>query len=684
MNPEELVETLYLALLGRPPEPAGLALWSGVIHSTGNPSPVFEGILESEEYKKRRKAEPAAQARLAADVAPVAFPPLTLSNPERIEMTTSCKDADSIPKCALAGEVFTGPDNAPCQRMHNGVIVTAGGYHGDWMSEIIQQLGGHHEPQEELLFHAAAPFMAPGEDQPVMVELGAFWSYYSLWFRCVYPNARNIMVEPDPANRRVGEKNFALNGMAGEFIEAAVGTHNGCVPFHCESDSMERTVKTVSVDGLANELSLQRIHLLHADVQGAEQTMLMGAEEIIRQGRLDWLFLSTHHHSISGDPLTHQRCLAWLKDHGATIIAEHSVAESFSGDGLIVARFGGPAPMEFPALSRNAPSRSFFRESEYDLAEADQQIRRLQKELDSKRSYSSRRSMPMVEGGPASLTEFERKWRTPENLDAVQRLVAQQAGGELFPTLADCAEPGYYFLHIPKTAGTSTNRFLELLSPRLEAWLWDQLIERERAGAPTFGALMSGHFHMHLEPFAGRKLKRFTILREPVARTVSHYLHVKRAPDHPYFQMAQSLSLLEFCTHPKTRHMVENYQARYLVDFGIDVRVPGALCSAEELASFQLQDLLDRLTVEAVPDDLLHSAAAANLESFGAVGVTEKFPQAMQKFAAIFDRADAPKFFNERHNAAPGPVSLDAETRSAILRVTEVDLALYHKVDSVC
>jgi hypothetical protein len=87
---------------------------------------------------------------------------------------------------------------------------------------------------------------------------------------------------------------------------------------------------------------------------------------------------------------------------------------------------------------------------------------------------------------------------------------------------------------------------------------------------------MSGHFHMHLEPFAGRKLKRFTISPDPVARTISHHLHVKRAPGHPYFQMARLISLLEFCTHPKTRHMVENYQARYLVDFGIDRRVPGA------------------------------------------------------------------------------------------------------------
>jgi hypothetical protein len=74
-------------------------------------------------------------------------------------------------------------------------------------------------------------------------------------------------------------------------------------------------------------------------VQGAETPMLDGARDALRGGRVRFLVISTHHHRISGDPLTHDRCLMLLRELGAHILTEHTVAESFTGDGLIVASF---------------------------------------------------------------------------------------------------------------------------------------------------------------------------------------------------------------------------------------------------------------------------------------------------------------------------------------------------------
>lgn len=296
---------------------------------------------------------------------------------ERTEMTVSCRDTDSIPKVPGAGGIFVAADGTPTQRMHNGMRVLAGAYHGEWMSEVIRRLRGHHEPQEELLFHAALPLIQSDGSAPLMVELGSFWGYYSLWFKSACPRARNILVEPDPGGLGIGKRNFELNGFQAEFLEAAIGPHDTDLDFFCESDGTVRRVKSVSVDGLVRDRGLDRIHLLHADIQGAELAMLEGAARTIQQGKLNWLFLSTHHHSISGDPLTHQRCLQWLQIHGAFVVNEHSVSESFSGDGLIVAAFGQRPRWEAPAISRNLPSRSLFRESEYDLAEAWEEIRRL-------------------------------------------------------------------------------------------------------------------------------------------------------------------------------------------------------------------------------------------------------------------------------------------------------------------
>lgn len=69
--------------------------------------------------------------------------------------------------------------------------------------------------------------------------------------------------------------------------------------------------------------------------RGAETATLLGCAGALAARRIRFLVLSTHHHSISGDPLTHQRCLRILLDAGARLVAEHSVAESCSGDGLI-------------------------------------------------------------------------------------------------------------------------------------------------------------------------------------------------------------------------------------------------------------------------------------------------------------------------------------------------------------
>ena len=120
---------------------------------------------------------------------------------------------------------------------------------------------------------------------------------------------------------------------------------------------------------------VSRIDLLLADVQGAELPMLEGAVESINRGKLRFAFISTHHHSISGDPLTHQRCLQFLRERGAHIIAAHNVTESYSGDGLIVASFDDQ-DRHFPEveISKNHPTNSLFRELEYDLHEAQQRL----------------------------------------------------------------------------------------------------------------------------------------------------------------------------------------------------------------------------------------------------------------------------------------------------------------------
>jgi hypothetical protein len=75
---------------------------------------------------------------------------------KRVDLITSCRDTDIIPRVEGAGQTFG--ENDEFQRMHNGLIVRRGGYHGDWMTEIIRILRGHHEPQEEKVIASVFNF----------------------------------------------------------------------------------------------------------------------------------------------------------------------------------------------------------------------------------------------------------------------------------------------------------------------------------------------------------------------------------------------------------------------------------------------------------------------------------------------------------------------------------------------
>jgi FkbM family methyltransferase len=252
--------------------------------------------------------------------------------------------------------------------MHNGVEIVEGCYYGAWMTEVIRSLRGHHEPQEEVVFHALLERLS-GAGTPLMVELGAFWAYYSLWFLERYPGGRAVMVEPDPNYLAVGERNFVLNRRTGTFVQAAVGAPGAKMhPFVCESDGKVRTVPLLSFDDLVAEFGLDRIDLLLLDVQGAETDFLRGAVDRLAD-RVRFLVISTHHHAISGDPLTHQRCLELIRRAGGSVIAEHSVAESYSGDGMIAASFDPVDAGAHVEVSRARASESLFGDTSSELAE---------------------------------------------------------------------------------------------------------------------------------------------------------------------------------------------------------------------------------------------------------------------------------------------------------------------------
>jgi hypothetical protein len=169
----------------------------------------------------------------------------------------------------------------------------------------------------------------------VMLELGAYWGFYSLWFKQAVPGGRAFLVEPLLSNLNYGRKNFELNGFQGHFTRAFVGRTSGTVD----------GVPQMCVDDFLAEHRIDRLHVLHSDIQGFELDMLHGAEKSLAADKVDYLFISTHSNDL------HRDCTRFLTDRRFVVLASCDLDDSFSPDGVLVARRGslasglGPVPI---------------------------------------------------------------------------------------------------------------------------------------------------------------------------------------------------------------------------------------------------------------------------------------------------------------------------------------------------
>ena len=271
---------------------------------------------EMEEHKRQCKE------KILANPATYQDPTYQL---QRALGTISADDCDSIAKVPLAGEIFDDED-VSYQLMHNGVkIMTHSYYDVQWLTDVIYGLKGHHEPQEEQVFHEVLKYMP---ENATMLELGSYWGYYSLWFaQEIKGNVRNYLVEPDVRRLEIGRKNFELNQKTGIFRRGYVGVFSDTGHYCPDITGAEY----ISIDSFMEQEGIDHVNLLHADVQGGEYGMLLSCIEHLKD--IDYFVISTHDYWVY-----HLPCLNFLEAHGYVILAEHTPQESCSCDGLIVAR----------------------------------------------------------------------------------------------------------------------------------------------------------------------------------------------------------------------------------------------------------------------------------------------------------------------------------------------------------
>lgn len=237
-----------------------------------------------------------------------------------------------------------------------------------------------------------------------------------------------------------------------------------------------------------------------------------------------------------------------------------------------------------------------------------------------------------------------------------------------------------YYLHIPKTAGTSVIHFLhDVYHPALICpyGLWDELV---RASPEELGAwrVYVGHFGGVLPLWLRRWPRTLTVLRDPIARTISHIRHVKRDFRHPLHRLAIGKRVAEYCRDPTLSRSVENLQARYLASLAWGQALTRSGYEAGQKRG-QLSINFEAGLYALDRGTLLQQHALDALESLDAVGIAEEHASTLKFFAGVLDVP--PPRSEYRLNVSPGSESSDldlrAEDLAAIDSITEIDRVVY-------
>ncbi|MBP0028077.1 sulfotransferase family 2 domain-containing protein [Roseofilum sp. Guam] len=239
-------------------------------------------------------------------------------------------------------------------------------------------------------------------------------------------------------------------------------------------------------------------------------------------------------------------------------------------------------------------------------------------------------------------------------------------------TLEHTSESVLFFLHIPKTAGSTLHKIIERqyssdevftihgVNPQkhIDEFKKWSLLDKNRI------KVVKGHMNFGLHESIGKPATYITILRHPIDRAISTYYYVLRSPSHHLYEYVTSknISLQDFVCDGLFTDM-DNGQTRRLSGISVG-QFPGykevkfGECYPELLE--QAKDNIDK--------------------NFAAIGIQEKFDESI---LMMKEKMNWKNCYYVKQNVSHGRVEkheISEECRCAITQFNDLDIQLYEFV----
>jgi len=187
-----------------------------------------------------------------------------------------------------------------------------------------------------------------------------------------------------------------------------------------------------------------------------------------------------------------------------------------------------------------------------------------------------------------------------------------------------------YFLHIPKTAGTTFATVLENyfdLDSICPEQLWHELLPEKKLNFLKY-KLIWGHYGYCLYQILPKKPVYITILRDPIEQTISSIEHRIHDPDPRFIHLNEFIgkTLHEILEDSKIK-LSPDPQTSYI---GLDPDVASMidLFNRESILNFNFAETLKLIKSKTTHEDLIKTSIQ-NLSKFAFVGIAEKFEESM-------------------------------------------------------